>query len=88
MNLTAGRSVVCVDRNGSGKYGIYVANYGGPTRFYEIEENEVEDLAPMLGIDQITGGRAVVSGHIVSDNMDIFAANERGPNFLEGSKNV
>ncbi len=82
LNLTAGRSVVCVDRNGSGKYGIYVANYGGPTRFYEIEENEVEDLAPKLGIDQITGGRAVISGHIVSDNMDIFAANERGPNFL------
>ena len=82
LNLTAGRSVVCVDRNGSGKYGIYVANYGGPTRFYEIEENEVEDLAPILGIDQVTGGRAVISGHIVSDKMDIFAANERGPNFL------
>ncbi len=82
LNLTAGRSVVCVDRNGSGKYGIYVANYGGPTRFYEIEKNEVKDLAPNLGIDQITGGRAVISGHIVSDNMDIFAANERGPNFL------
>ncbi len=82
LNLTAGRSVVCVDRNGSGKYGIYVANYGGPTRFYEIEGNEVEDLAPNLGINQITGGRAVISGHIVSDNMDIFAANERGPNFL------
>ncbi len=82
LNLTAGRSVVCVDRNGSGKYGIYVANYGGPTRFYEIKENEVEDLAPILGIDHITGGRAVISGHIVSNNMDIFAANERGPNFL------
>jgi len=87
LNLTAGRSVVCVDRNGSGKYGIYVANYGGPTRFYEIEENEVEDLAPMLGIDRITGGRAVISGHIVSDNMDIFAANERGPNFLYKNSN-
>ena len=29
LNLTAGRSVVCVDRNGDGAYGIYVANYGG-----------------------------------------------------------
>ena len=29
LNFTAGRSVVCVDRNGNGKYGIYVANYGG-----------------------------------------------------------
>ena len=37
LNLTAGRSVVCVDRKGDGEYGIYVANYGGPTRFYEIE---------------------------------------------------
>ena len=87
LNLTAGRSVVCVDRNGLGKYGIYVANYGGPTRFYEIEESEVSDLAPILGIDQITGGRAVVSGHIVSKNMDIFAANERGPNFLYKNDN-
>ena len=87
LNLTAGRSVVCVDRNGSGKYGIYVANYGGPTRFYEIEESEVKDLAPILGIDQITGGRSVVSGHIVSNNMDIFAANERGPNFLYKNNN-
>ncbi len=87
LNLTAGRSVVCVDRKGTGKYGIYVANYGGPTRFYEIKENEVEDLAPILGIDQITGGRAVISGHIVSNNMDIFAANERGPNFLYKNSN-
>ena len=82
LNLTAGRSVVCVDRNGLGKYGIYVANYGGPTRFYEIDKDEVTDLAPSLNIDQVTGGRAVVAGHIVSNKMDIFAANERGPNFL------
>ena len=33
-------------------------------------------------MDKITGGRAVVSGHILSDNIDIFAANERGVNFL------
>ena len=87
LNLTAGRSVVCVDRDGSGKYGIYVANYGGPTRFYEINNSEVSDLAPSLMLDQITGGRAVISGHIVSNNMDIFAANERGPNFLYRNNN-
>ena len=34
LNYTAGRSVACVDREGNGKYGIYIANYGGPTRFY------------------------------------------------------
>ena len=87
LNLTAGRSVVCVDREGLGKYGIYVANYGGPTRFYEIDNSKVKDLAPSLNIDQITGGRAVVAGHIVSDQVDIFAANERGPNFLYQNKN-
>ena len=87
LNLTAGRSVVCVDREGLGKYGIYVANYGGPTRFYEINDSKVFDLAPSLNIDQITGGRAVVAGHIISNQVDIFAANERGPNFLYKNKN-
>ena len=43
LNLTAGRSVVCVDRKGDGAYGIYVANYGGPTRFYEKEGNKIID---------------------------------------------
>ena len=82
LNLTAGRSVVCVDRKGNGEYGIYVANYGGPTRFYEIENNTIIDKAKTLNLDKVTGGRAVVSGHILTDRADIFAANERGANFL------
>ena len=87
LNLTAGRSVVCVDRNGDGKYGIYVANYGGPTRFYELKKGSIVDQAPLLNINRITGGRAVVAGHILSNYMDIFAANERGPNFLYKNEN-
>ncbi len=82
LNLTAGRSVVCVDRNGDGKYGIYVANYGGPTRFYEQSSGQILDLAEQLKVDKITGGRAVVAGNILSGKTDIFAANERGKNFL------
>ncbi len=87
LNLTAGRSVVCVDRNGDGKYGIYVANYGGPTRFYELKKGIIVDQAPLLNIHRITGGRAVIAGHILSNYMDIFAANERGPNFLYINEN-
>ena len=87
LNLTAGRSVVCVDRNGNGAYGIYVANYGGPTRFYEQDGNEIIDKASELGIDKITGGRAVISGNILSGRSDIFAANERGENFLYYNNN-
>ena len=82
LNLTAGRSVVCVDRNGDGKYGIYVANYGGPTRYYELNTGQVFDLAEKLKLNKITGGRAVVAGNILSGKTDIFAANERGKNFL------
>ena len=82
LNLTAGRSVACVDRKGNGAYGLYVSNYGGPTRFYEQEGNEIVDKASELGIDKITGGRAVISGNILSGRSDIFAANERGENFL------
>ena len=87
LNLTAGRSVVCVDRKGDGKYGLYVANYGGPTRFYELNNDLIRDIAPNLKIDKITGGRAVVAGHILGNKMDIFAANERGPNFLYFNSN-
>ena len=87
LNLTAGRSVVCVDRKGDGEYGVYVANYGGPTRFYEIEDELIKDKAQSLNLNNITGGRAVVSGHILSDRADIFAANERGANYLYKNNN-
>ena len=43
---------MCVDRNGDGKYGIYVANYGGPTRFYELKKGNIVDQAPLLNIKQ------------------------------------
>ena len=82
LNLTAGRSVACVDREGNGKYGLYVSNYGGPTRFYEFEDGKIKDKAGNLNLDNVTGGRAVVSGHILTDKSDIFAANERGANYL------
>ena len=82
LNLTAGRSVACVDRKGNGKYGLYVSNYGGPTRFYEIEDGKIKDKEENLNLNNVTGGRAVVSGHILTNKSDIFAANERGSNFL------
>ena len=82
LNLTAGRSVVCVDRKGDGNYGVYVANYGGPTRYYEYNDDIIVDKSVQLNLAKVTGGRAVVAGHIISDKIDIFAANERGANFL------
>ena len=83
LNLTAGRSVVCVDRNGTGRYGFFVASYGGPMRLYELNESDrLVDVAPEAGLDFTTGGRAVISLPLVSERMDIFAANEKGSNFL------
>ena len=59
-----------------------MSNYGGPSRFYEVAGEEIEDISTKLGIDRTTGGRAVVSGHILGRRNDIFAANEQGPSFL------
>ena len=82
-NLTAGRSVVCLDRQGTGRYSFFVANYGGPMRCYELEENGfLSDLAPYLGLAYITGGRSALALPLVSEHVDIFAGNEGGPNFL------
>jgi hypothetical protein len=83
LNLTAGRSVAVVDRLGNGQYGFFVANYGGPMRLYELDEDgRLHDRAPEAGLDHITGGRSVAALPIVSERVDIFAGNENGPNFL------
>ncbi|MEM6283183.1 MAG: CRTAC1 family protein [Chloroflexota bacterium] len=83
LNFTAGRSVACVDRMGTGRYGVFVANYGGPMRLYEVDDDgRVLDVAPAAGVDLVTGGRGLLSFPLVSDRMDIFAGNEQGANFL------
>ena len=79
--------MACVDRKGDGTYGVYVANYGGPTRFYEYSDDVIVDKSVQLNLAKVTGGRAVVAGHIISNKMDIFAANERGANFLYKNNN-
>lgn len=82
-NLTAGRSVAVVDRTGDGHYGFLVANYGGPMRLYELDDDgRLRDAAPAAGLALVTGGRSLVSLPLVSPYMDIFAGNERGANFL------
>jgi hypothetical protein len=83
LNLTAGRSVACVDRRADGRYGFFVANYGGPMRLYELDDDGyLQDVAPEAGLDLVTGGRALISTVLVTRRMDIFAANEGGANFL------
>jgi hypothetical protein len=83
-NLTAGRSVACVDRKGTGRYGFFIANYGGPMRLYEMtgDGGALVDVAADAGVDLTTGGRGVMSLPLVSEHMDLFCVNERGPNFL------
>ncbi|MDX2138926.1 MAG: CRTAC1 family protein [Chloroflexota bacterium] len=83
LNLTAGRSVACVDRNGSGQYGFFIANYGGPMRLYELDEDGIlRDMAKAARLDYVTGGRSVVALPLLTPRMDIFAGNEGGANFL------
>uniref|UniRef100_A0A673GK66 Cartilage acidic protein 1-like n=1 Tax=Sinocyclocheilus rhinocerous TaxID=307959 RepID=A0A673GK66_9TELE len=95
-NRMAGRSVACIDRKGTGRYSIYVANYAsgnvGPHVLIEMDEaaSDVEkgiialtDVAPQVNVNKYTGGRGVVVGPILSDTRsDIFCDNENGPNFL------
>ncbi|XP_065575837.1 cartilage acidic protein 1-like isoform X2 [Artemia franciscana] len=93
----AGRSVACVDRNGSGRYAIYLANYArgnvGPHSLIEMDPSKsdigrgviaLRNVGPEVGIAKFTGGRGVTIGPILNDNgrSDIFCDNENGPNFL------
>jgi hypothetical protein len=82
-NVRAGRSVAAIDRLGTGRYGVLLACYGAPMRFYELgDDGEVTDLAEAVGVDFLTGGRTLLPGPIVSDRTDVFVGNERGPNYL------
>ncbi len=84
-NLTAGRSVACIDRTGSGRYGFFVANYGGPLALYELDEHgELENVAAAAGVGLMTGGRGLLCLPLLPDSthMDVFAANEGGANFF------
>ncbi|XP_067393227.1 cartilage acidic protein 1 [Emydura macquarii macquarii] len=92
----AGRSVACVDRTGSGRYSIYIANYAsgslGPHALLEMDVAASDpargivvlvDVAAEAGVNKYTGGRGVAVGPILSANAsDIFCDNENGPNFL------
>ncbi|VTJ57959.1 Hypothetical predicted protein [Marmota monax] len=95
-SLFAGRSVACVDRKGSGRYSIYIANYAygnvGPDALIEMDPEAsdlsrgilaLRDVAAEAGVSKYTGGRGVSVGPILSSSAsDIFCDNENGPNFL------
>ncbi|KAG7462480.1 hypothetical protein MATL_G00185310 [Megalops atlanticus] len=95
-NRMAGRSVACVDRKGTGRYAIYIANYASgnvaPHALIEMDEAAsdvskgiiaLSNVAEEAGVNKFTGGRGVVVGPIVSQTRsDIFCDNEYGPNFL------
>lgn len=95
-NRMAGRSVACIDRKGTGRYSIYVANYAsgniGPHALIEMDEAAsdltkgiiaLSDVAAEAGVNKYTGGRGVVVGPILSESRsDVFCDNENGPNFL------
>nr|XP_020482607.1 cartilage acidic protein 1-like [Labrus bergylta] len=96
----AGRSVACVDRKGTGRYSIYVANYAsrgvGAHALLEMDEAAsdvtngviaLSDVAAEAGVNMLTGGRGVTVGPILSQSRsDVFCDNENGPNFLFKNK--
>lgn len=83
LNFTSGRSVVCLDRNGRGRYGFFVASHGGAMRLYELDaQGNLCDVAPQAGLSLAAGGRGLVALPLVTPRMDIFVTNENGANFL------
>jgi hypothetical protein len=82
-NFRAGRSVAALDRYGTGRYGVFVACYGVPSRFYELgDDGELSDMAEAVGLELDAGARSLYAGPLVSDRMDLFVGVERGPNRL------
>jgi len=91
-NVAAGRSVCWLDLDGDGHYAAYVCNYAAPCRLYtRSNAGELIDVAPAIGLDQVTGGRAAVAANISGNGrMDLFTANENDANrfFLNRGRRI
>jgi hypothetical protein len=88
VNRFSGRSVMCFDRDGDGKYGVFVANYGGPMKLFEAQPDwSLNDVASTLGMALTTGGRSLVNVPAADGRMRLFAGNENGPNFFFEGEN-
>lgn len=81
-NVAAGRSICWFDPFGHGEFFAYVCNYAVPCRLYGHDTHgELVDLAPELGLDQLTGGRvAVAADFFNSGRIDLFCGNENDRN--------
>jgi hypothetical protein len=81
-NIAAGRSVAWFDPFGKFDYHAYVCNYAVPSRVYGRDKGgRLRDLAPEMGLDQITGGRSLVAADILgTKRIDLFTANENDAN--------
>jgi hypothetical protein len=79
----AGRSVCAFDPYGDGKHNFFVSRYGAPSQSLEWINGEVIDNSQKRNLIQNTGGRSLLAAQIVSSpQVDIFAGNENGPDFL------
>ena len=97
----AGRSVVCLDRYGRGKYGFMISTYShqGTGQFALIEMKDYDhnndintghivlhNVAHDAGLDKVTGGRAAVVGPILNNKGKLdIFFNNEGNNFLGNS---
>lgn len=77
------QSVLAFDRFGMGRYGFMVAHEGGPFRYVEVMgQDRVEDVAPLIGLARIAGGRSLVAGPLLDGGLQIYAGNEGIANML------
>ena len=82
-NRLSGRSVGCIDRRGTGRYGFVVASFGGPLRLYELDaRGRLVDAAEEAGIDADASARSLLCLPIVGERPDILVGCELGPNLL------
>jgi len=77
------QSVLAFDRFGMGRYGFMVAHEGGPFRYIEVlGQDRVENVAPLIGLARIAGGRSLIAGALLDGGLQIYAGNEGIANML------
>ncbi|WP_145735979.1 CRTAC1 family protein [Nitrospirillum pindoramense] len=82
-NRAPGTTLACLDRLGSGRYGIVVGGQGTPLQLFELDRRgRLREMAEEAGLDIEADARLLLGSCLTGSLPDLFVGCADGPNLL------
>lgn len=97
INLKNANAGSCIDRTGTGKYGIALTSSTGPISFLEIRDGKLEDISEEVGLGIMAEGKSIngVPGpqgftniFVGTDKANLYFVNNGSGKFTENAKKL